>query len=278
VPHAQTVYANHQFCRILVEVVEDCFGNGCQGLSVEEAYEYYFRLEAWFNNLPQCLTAKNAVLPSHFRLQYVKVLVKNRRRANSLCSSIHYHMIQSMLFKQYISPDGMKSRIPSNMTKTPEEITREEKLYMETTLRLQYLRHGFVSYDAFIILFLTHYGFELIQNPHHPEETLSSLILIVKGLNDQGKSFHLGNAMSRMLRDKMTPEDLNILGAYMDMKNTEEEKSSEALQHIHSTWPVNVVSITDSLEEKRIDNVIRQMAGVTISNADSDGSLSDRSE
>lgn len=60
--------ANSQLRVIMNDICQASFGHGSQ-FAFEKAKELHSRLEAWYHQLPRCLSPHNIVLPGHYFLQ-----------------------------------------------------------------------------------------------------------------------------------------------------------------------------------------------------------------
>jgi hypothetical protein len=66
-----TFKASADFRVILNDMAWQAFAEGRSGLAYTEALQYQERLNTWYDDLPQQLSAGMIVLPFHLELQYV---------------------------------------------------------------------------------------------------------------------------------------------------------------------------------------------------------------
>lgn len=154
---------------------------------------------------------------------------------------------------------------PSNesATPSPREILGHAKACLDTLVHLHYLRHGFEHWDNMFSILLASVGFTFLNELLHGAFTsrddkaaLSTVVLCAKGLQEQARCCYLAEAFFLLLRDNMTPETRCIVKEVADIEHEEERKQVLA-RHIHSSWPVNIVSINDDPEQKSLDAMIR---------------------
>jgi hypothetical protein len=63
--------ARAEFAVIMNDAAQRLFGESSQssGLSTVQVSEFYPRLKSWYHGLPEALSPRRAVLPSHLKLQ-----------------------------------------------------------------------------------------------------------------------------------------------------------------------------------------------------------------
>lgn len=166
---------------------------------------------------------------------------KLARLADSIFS-IYYHHLLLTMFEPLLEKE--RSQEPS-----PAQVVADSKKYLQTLVRLYYLRHGFEAMDLFIVIPLMLTGYDCIDAIHEgipePElETLrSTLILIAKGLYCQRRNHFLADALFRVIRGRMRPQELSLLRSTMTVDEIEEDKKRDMVQavKVKSHWPVSIV-------------------------------------
>lgn len=99
----------------------------------------------------------------------------------------------------------------------------ESNIWMETVLRIYYLRHSFDCFTNFMIFFMVYIGNLALEglssnrlNNASVEDLRSSLILCVNGLKSYGKSYHVSKLAYYALSTRTSPSDLQLLQTYSD--------------------------------------------------------------
>lgn len=158
---------------------------------------------------------------------------------------------------------------------SPCEIWKTASRHFETLLRLYYLRHGFDNGDTFLGQPLNQLAFISLnriltstttdtRDPSCSGEldaTRSTLILAAKGMHDQGKSHYLCQVTLRMLKIKMGPAERDLLGKVIgdaDGDDKETPQEQQVLREVRSKLAPSAVSIADSPEMHRLENLVRE--------------------
>jgi len=118
---------------------------------------------------------------------------------------------------------------------------------LETVARLYFVRHSFEFCDAFLLLFLSTLGMAALESLREAEgdaailrDVRSTLILSIKGLRDQGQHIHMAAATYRLLRSRLSPEDLSAVRGHAQWNSVDENEPLVA-QHIQSEWPLAIL-------------------------------------
>jgi hypothetical protein len=132
-----------------------------------------------------------------------------------------------------------------NDTRPPQAVAYALRC-LETVLRLYYLRHSFEHTVTFLTYFLSILANMTIESMNSDSvspddvETLkilrATLILAVKSLFDQGQHVYVSSVICRLLRHRMTDEDLNALRRH----TTWEDDQPLVPQYVRSAFPVIV--------------------------------------
>lgn len=153
---------------------------------------------------------------------------------------------------------------------THEDIERTQqdaKIRFETLLRLYYVRHGFDSYDIFMIQYLSFLGFIHLNDldstePSEYEERLSTIVLTAMGLRQQSQNCYLAKVVYRILKSKI---EMRTRGLIINIKGLEDDTEDQKIlmsEHLHSAWPVDIVSLIDDPEARRLDNLVRTAGSI----------------
>lgn len=151
---------------------------------------------------------------------------------------------------------------PALVDDSVQKALSDAKIKMETLLRLYYLRHGFESYDIFIIILLAFIGFmhaKTLDNSKMVdlESRKSTVVLVVKGLGDQSNNCYLARVVFRLLKGSIgSKNDFLLKEVGIVEEDGEDEKAME--EQVNSSWPVDLEWIDVDPEKNRLDNVIRK--------------------
>ncbi|KAJ3538441.1 hypothetical protein NM208_g5904 [Fusarium decemcellulare] len=248
--HSADVFkAKAEFAIILNALAHRLFGSStAPGLSVTEVVQFYSRFTAWYGNLPLSLSPRQAVLPSHLKIH------------------MHYFQIISRLLQHpnLLAEEGLGARLDARhlFHQEPSQVVAHARASLETLLRLYYLRHGFECLDTYLVSLLVEVCTGVIDDMKSPQSheeltTLrSTVILLAKGIYEQGQSFFLGKLVFQLVRSKMSPIDLSVLERFVKMEPTREDEA-KALQQVQMDWPVEITSMEDDPETKSLGNLVK---------------------
>jgi hypothetical protein len=142
------------------------------------------------------------------------------------------------------------------------EIENEARLQLELLIRIYYLRHGFDIYNPWLFSFLTGLGFLIVQELKNGDEdmdveaTRSTLILLAKGISNQGKCYYLADAMLRSICKVMQPSDVAIQKQYASFEDIDDPKiASERLRLVRTTWSLQVHNPEDPERKQQWNTV-----------------------
>jgi hypothetical protein len=138
----------------------------------------------------------------------------------------------------------------------------EAKVRLETILRLYYLRHGYESYDIFLVSLLSFFGFMQIKalksaDPEELESRRSTVALVAKGLHDQSRNFYLAEIVFRIMKRNLGVESQFLLKD-VDIGDEDEEAEIRMAEQVHSSWPIDIQAIDENADSKRLENLIKQ--------------------
>lgn len=181
---------------------------------------------------------------------------------------MHYFNVIVCLFEPFVTSSVSILNAYPIGTESPEAIVAGAKIRFETILRLYYLRHGFDAYDPVMAHHSLLLGFMTIKPLVHtqdlPKRSVaaleSTLIFAIKGVRDMAAYSVLAEAMYRLLHDSLDPERKQLLRSisWIGEEKEETEKRRKALisQHVRSQFPINIVSIAEDPEARRVENLI----------------------
>ncbi|KAI1842379.1 hypothetical protein JX266_011420 [Neoarthrinium moseri] len=240
----QVFRAKCQFRIIMNEFCHLAYSKG-SNVTLSKANKLLSRLRGWYNDLPHPLRAKTIVLPNHLQLH------------------MYYQNLILALYEPLLDVKTVQE--PS-----PHQIVAEATKYIQTLVRLYYLRHGFESMDLFIVIPLVLAGFECIEaigeeTPVPKLEALrSTLMLIATGLYSQRRNHHLAQALFRVIRGRMRPHEAAILRGILNLEKTDAEEDKAPMQTVRSHWPVKVVKKEEELDSVILANLVENYAHMNV--------------
>lgn len=176
---------------------------------------------------------------------------------------MYYHHLLLTIFEPLY--DAETTREPS-----PQRIVADSKKNMQTLVRLYYLRHGFEAMDLFIVIPLMVMGYDSIDaikedTPTEEIELLrSTLILIAQGLYYQRRNHYLAQALFRVIRGKMRPQEIGLLKSSMALDKYETDPEPEMAVAVRSHWPVSVVKKHEDMESHILTNLVENFGRVNV--------------
>ncbi|KAI3580111.1 hypothetical protein IWW34DRAFT_620935 [Fusarium oxysporum f. sp. albedinis] len=240
----EVIHARSQFRIIMNEFCDAAYSEGSK-VGVNLAYQFRERLEEWYENLPALLTPRRIVLPGQLQLH------------------TYYHHLLLTIFEPLY--DAETTREPS-----PQRIVADSKKNMQTLVRLYYLRHGFEAMDLFIVIPLMVMGYDSIDSikedtPTEEIELLrSTLILIAQGLYYQRRNHYLAQALFRVIRGKMRPQEIGLLKSSMALDKYETDPEPEMAVAVRSHWPVSVVKKHEDMESHILTSLVENFGRVNV--------------
>ncbi|KXJ93632.1 hypothetical protein Micbo1qcDRAFT_231332 [Microdochium bolleyi] len=255
-----------KFRTILNDIAAYFFGSTTapqlQDLSFYQALRFRSRLFQWYEKLPVQLSPANVKLPHQLKMH------------------MHYYSVVILMFQAVVARQdstGSSTRqssttraplpfaVPRDLN--PKYILSDAKNRLELLLRLYFLRHGFESFDIFMIHLLSQTGFVHLKElstdrmPGDIEQARRSMIVLAaKGLHDQAANCFLGEVVLGMFKDTMGAETLRMLHGLLPNSAREDSEVRKDLiaVHLHSAWPVGVVAIDEDFERLRLNNRVKK--------------------
>lgn len=160
----------------------------------------------------------------------------------------------------------------------PREIVLYARKYLNTLIRLWYLRHGFKGSSFFLCRPLAFLVFHCLQdiNDEMPtpelEATRSTLFLMAKGLREQGLSYYLAETLFRVVRARMRPEENQISRGIKDIADEEDDERKEQLRNVRSEWPVDILNESGNVGEEELGTLVEQYLHIHSSKSSISGS------
>ncbi|KAM0205110.1 hypothetical protein ACHAQI_009473 [Fusarium lateritium] len=171
---------------------------------------------------------------------------------------MHYHNLSIYLLETLIVTSKLAS-----YDRSVQKTLSDAKIRLETLLRLYYLRHGYESYDIFMIHLLSFIGFMHIKATKGAEATevesrRSAVVLTAQGLRDQSRSCYLAGLVFRIMKGNMGVEGERLLKEIEDLQEEDGEEEMLLAEQIQSSWPIDIEWIDIEPENKRLGNLVKK--------------------
>jgi hypothetical protein len=145
----------------------------------------------------------------------------------------------------------------------PKDIVSNAQRDINILIRLYYSRHGFEDPHLYLLISLVKLAFMSLHsiNDQMPPEKLnymrSSLLLALKGLREQGRSYYVTRTVYHIIKNQLRPEEARLLQGTEDPKS-ELDKSPELESEIQSAWTPTVVDISDDPSEDELSKLAKR--------------------
>ncbi|KNB19215.1 hypothetical protein FOXG_16637 [Fusarium oxysporum f. sp. lycopersici 4287] len=240
VKYANTFRTLSEF-RVIINDVAAVFFSGFNtpDTIVDRIKGFCIRLDSWYRNLSPGLKPTEILFPWQLKLH------------------MHYYNVIVYLLETL-----RMTTAPALVDDSVQKALSNAKIKMETLLRLYYLRHGFESYDIFIVILLAFIGFMHAKTLDSSkmvdlESRKSTVVLVVKGLGDQSNNCYLARVVFRLLKGSIgSKNDFLLKEVGIVEEDGEDEKAME--EQVNSSWPVDLEWIDVDPEKNRLDNMIRK--------------------
>jgi len=178
---------------------------------------------------------------------------------------MYYHHLILTIFKPLLD-------VETNQSPSPQQIVADSTKYLQTLVRLYYLRHGYEAMDLFIVIPLMLAASDCIdaineQTPASELESLrSTLVLVTKGLYTQRRNHYLAEALFRVIRGRMRPPEVALFRGILDMDGDQVVDKPDMAQTVRSSWPVSVVKKKDDVDAYILTNLVENYAHLNVEN------------
>ncbi|KAL7952129.1 hypothetical protein V8C42DRAFT_306225 [Trichoderma barbatum] len=217
------------------------------------------KMESWLACLPIPLHPSNIVFPSQLKLH------------------MEYHATIVALLQTPVDDDRFSSEAEMNEVTDSQEPLQEVILHamvrLETIARIYYLRHSFQFCDTYLGFFLSTLGLSAVGRlksttlEHERfKHLMSTIVLCIKGLYDQGQHVHVASAVYRLLRGRLSLAELKLVQAYVNW-NIMDDNGLLITQHIQSQWPLPIISKQKDTEATTLENLARQYNEMSVSSS-----------
>lgn len=174
----------------------------------------------------------------------------------------YYHFLLTV-FEPLLDVDTTKE--PS-----PHRIVAIAKRNLLTLVRLYFLRHGFEAMDLFVVIPLMVIGYDCIDTINNDmpaaevEHLRATLVLIAQGLYNQRRNHYLAQALFRVIRGKMRPQEIGLLKRSMALELGDIDQEPELAVAVRSQWPVSVVKKHEDIKSHVLTNLIEDFGDMYV--------------
>ena len=92
---------------------------------------------------------------------------------------------------------------------------------------------------------------EAIENLH------STIILCANILCNQSRNMYMAEAVFRLIKHVMPPQDVHILHNFAKLDDSDEKRDKVVTKHVQSEWPINIVRAPDNSDDHKLDNLLQ---------------------
>jgi hypothetical protein len=172
---------------------------------------------------------------------------------------MHYHNLSIHLLETLIVISK-----PATYDINVQKTLSGAKIRLETLLRLYYLRHGYESYDIFMISVLSFLGFIHIKalkgaEARDVESRRSVVVLTAQGLRDQSRNCYVAGLVFRVMKGNMGVESQSLLKDIEDLPEEDKEEKLLVAEQVQSSWPIDVERIDIEPEKQRLGNLVKRI-------------------
>lgn len=190
-------------------------------------------------------------------------------------SSLQYHHVIINLFEPFVASQRERLQISSLLSDSSSndlrKIQQTSLICYETLIRIYYLRHGFDCLDVYLMHSLVMLGFIFLRKiaadgTLEAEERRflqSTLLLAAIGLCRQGQSFFLARSLLRLIRDNAGPQEVELMKHFLRPHSLDETQPARLIQ-MQSTFPVNILDISEDPGRKSLDALMKRYEDIAI--------------
>ncbi|KAL7972873.1 hypothetical protein HDV63DRAFT_392551 [Trichoderma sp. SZMC 28014] len=249
----QMYKAKSQFRVIMNEFCQMAFIQGQESMvTIDLANKFLYKLINWFNGLPKSLLPRTIALPGQLQLH------------------MSYHHLMLTIFEPLLhQTTGQESHI--------RQVIADAKKYLQTLVRLYYIRHGYDAMDLFLVIPLMLIASDSVEvvNDQMPTDQLellrSTLILAATGLYSQRRNHYLAEALFRVIYGRMRPHEITLLKDSIKIDEREWDERQGMTQAVRSQWPVSIVRKKEDLDSHILTNLVTNYAHLNVGNDSEDG-------
>ncbi|KAG5927461.1 hypothetical protein E4U42_002212 [Claviceps africana] len=249
---AHVIRSRSCFRIIMNEFCRGAYSDG-HDMSLQTANQLHARLRDWYDGLPGPLQPKAIVLPGHLQLH------------------IHYHHLILVMYEPLLHQDAHHEAHQEAVQR--QQIVNEARKYLQTLVRLYYLRHGFDAMDLFIVHPLMLLALECVETVHETtspcqlEALRSLLILAAKGLYEQCRNHYLAKALFRVIRGRMRESEVALLKEAVHVDD-EIDAQCDLMQAVRSHLPLTLKRKKKDMDAHMLKNLVDNYVGPSIGGGD----------
>ncbi|KAK2755598.1 C6 transcription factor [Colletotrichum kahawae] len=214
-------------------------------ISLDKANRLHDKLRRSYSDLPESLKPKTIALPGHFQLH------------------IYYYHLLLMIYEPLLAASKGRDA-------TLQKVVADAKKYLQTLIRLYYLRHGYEAMDLFLVIPLMLTGYDCInaileeKSEHQIEILRSTLLLVAKGLQSQRRNHYLAEALFRVIRGRMRPQEVALLRSSMTFDDAQEMEKHDMVQAVRSHWPVSIVKKQHEVDDHILTHLVESYGSLNL--------------
>ncbi|KAI7766366.1 hypothetical protein LZL87_013140 [Fusarium oxysporum] len=226
---------------------------------------------SWYGELWLRYPPSSTLVPMHFGYVY-RAQTELRRIANGI-ACIMFMGQKTARSLPASELDRLQKVLDDWYIALPEPI-KSHKAVLPCQL-IMHFEHG----DTYLTYFLSILANTAIENMNSDSvspddvETLkilrATLILAVKGLYDQGQHVYVSSAMCRLIRDRMTNEDMNALRRHTTWK----EDQPLVPHYVRSTFPVTIMMLDEDWQMQTVENLAKKYDQLALAANESENSM-----
>lgn len=124
--------------------------------------------------------------------------------------------------------------------------------------------------DLFIVIPLMLTGYDCVdaieeqKSQSELEYLRSTLMLVVQGIYNQRKNHYLAEALFRIIRGRMRPQEAALLRGIMTLEEESVHETHDMTQPVRSHWPVTIVKKAEDLNSHLLTNLVENYAHLNI--------------
>ena len=176
-----------------------------------------------------------------------------------------YHNLVMTLYQPFVSEEMGDMAVPRKRA-------ADAMKYIQTIIRIYYLRHGFDVAHGSLLDSLATTGFVCLKaiaaglSDLELEEARSTLFLVAKGLHQQSKSYYLAEPVFQIIHSQMRPAEAQLFGAIASIDGDAgvQEPKPKPKPAVRSKWPVSNLSKTDDVEAHDLTKLVDQLDRVNM--------------
>ncbi|KAJ3529251.1 hypothetical protein NM208_g6594 [Fusarium decemcellulare] len=232
---------------------------------------------------PTCSISPTHLGPNTKALMDLRLLMHDMAHAyfgRSVSQEHRPALAQVLAFRSRL--DAWFSAFPAPLRYRQIMLPSHIKVHMQyyttvITLAQPQSQHGedraasFDAHDMFLIHFLVFLGNQVLENldknpdTQNIEANRSTLILCVMGLHVQGASSHLMHVIYYVLRNRMKPQDRDLLLTYVKEDPSDDEELTA--QHTQANWVLPIIKINEDPKTAMLGNLVKEYETLSIDGA-----------